>query len=154
MIGFLALPDGDHEIDENVFLMTLSKNNYYMEEYLTFYEQDDLELTDPCIAKYSIFTDKKKMFNPWNSMHQLILNTSIYNYTFTINDEHYTKKKYFFELTKKNNAILLEEPFIVEILYDLGFAGFHSDDRGYRLYNLFEPYKYLTFLEKQPFYRT
>jgi hypothetical protein len=152
MIGFLALPDGNHEIDDNVFMLTLSKNNYYMQEYLEFYEKD-FDIIDPSIAKYSIFTNDKKMFNPWNDMHHLILNSSILDYSFTINDEIYTKKKYFFELKKKNNALLLEEPFITEILYDLGFSGFHSDDRGYRLYNIFEPYKYLTFLEKQPYYK-
>jgi hypothetical protein len=149
MIGFLGAPTGDCEIEKELSLITLSKSKTYMHEYIEFHEEDELD--DAVIAKFNIFTGDKKLFNPWSDMHRLILNASLINYEFKIEGKPYTKKKYFHELIKKDNALLLEEPMITEILFDLGFAGFHSDDRGYRLYNIFEPHKYLTLIETEPY---
>ena len=148
MIGYLALPDGNEAIESELLVVSLSKNKRYMEDFIDFSPKETL--TDPYIGKYSIFTDKKKMFNPWNNMHQFILSTGLPMY-FHINDREYNIKDYLTQLKGVDNAILIEEKFVMEILYDLGFAGFHSDDKCYRLYNIFDPYKHLTFIEKQPY---
>jgi hypothetical protein len=150
MIGYLALPDGNEIIEDNLMLVSLSKNKTYMKNFIDFSPEEIL--TDPHIGKYSIFTDKKKMFNPWNNMHRFILCTALPIY-FEIDNKAYDVESYLFDLKQTNNALLLEEKFIMEILYDLGFAGFHSDDRGLRLYNIFNPHLYLTFIEKQPYFR-
>jgi hypothetical protein len=148
ILQFTAPPHGDETIDDNVFLISLSKNNKYMEEVIEFSEKEDLN--NPHVGKYGVFTKDKKMFDPWSSMHQFIISTVLPLY-FTIDGELYSKEKFLIELKSKNNALLLEELFIMQDLYDLGFSGFHSSDRGYRLYNIFEPSKNLTFIEKQPF---
>jgi hypothetical protein len=148
MVGFFAAVDGNCDLDNEIFVITLSKNKEYMEDYLDFH-QDKLE--NPAIAKYSIFTGKKKLFNPWNPMHRFILSTSIYGNDVYIDKIHYDKKDYIFRLNNKNNAKFLEEMSIMTALYEVGFSGFYSDDRGYRLYSIFEPNKHLTCIESQPY---
>lgn len=151
MIGYLALPDGNEAIEDELLLVSLSKNKRYMEDFIDFSPQETL--TDPHIGKYSIFTNKKKMFNPWNNMHQLILSTTLPVH-FQIGNFDYNIQDYLNELKHMDNAILLEERFIMENLYQLGFGGFHCDDKGFRLYNIFDPAKHLTFIEKQPYCKT
>jgi hypothetical protein len=148
MVGFFAAVDGNCNLDNEIFVMTLSKNKEYMKDYLHFH-QDKLE--NPVIAKFSVFTGKKKMFSPWNPMHRFILSTSIYGSDVYIDNEVYYKKDYISKLNDRNNAKLLEDMSIMTKLYEVGFSGFYSDDRGYRLYSIFDPHKHLTFIESQPY---
>jgi hypothetical protein len=141
LMGYYACVDNDLDF-QDVELITLSKHEEYMKEYIQFCDQE--EIVDPKIIKYFIAKGDYTIFNPFKNLHRYILCTSL-PYKFEINSTEYTKKQFINDISEEDNAYIMEDPYIVEQIRLLGFIGFISNDRGYPLYNIFNPDNYLVF---------
>jgi hypothetical protein len=145
MIGYYYNLLGEmSEVPDDSYMMTLSKSEEYIHLAINEDEEEGEDTSNAYISKFHIYTGNLMFFYPFKNVHLLILSANLPD-LFTVNEEQYRKKDFIHYINQEDNDELLTDVEIMELLFNIGYAGFHSNDLGYHLYNVFTPKRYLKF---------